>query len=196
MTSLAAIPAVAIDQNVRNRAVTGRERCPLVLSHRQINRSRNHKEHSSHAEDQRAVSSHERCCGRKSRHTRRHPSECCLKPRRRRAETCSEQSDRASERDHLNSCNGTARGFGGFAARAKLGEPPNTAGIRDHRTCAHFLASVIHRTSDGHYIGADRAPGNMRAQIGVHALGPARLERGCQCLMARVKSAVRSAVPL
>jgi hypothetical protein len=43
--------AVSEWQSVRNRAVTGRERCPLVSSHRQINRSRNHEQYSSNGED-------------------------------------------------------------------------------------------------------------------------------------------------
>ena len=100
----------------------------------------------------------EACNARRNRAQRR------LEPHRRCPETGAEQADRASECAHLSGGNRTARSFGGFAARAKLSQPPNAAGIGNDRECPHLLAGIINHTSNRDDIGTDLARGNMRTK--------------------------------
>src|SRR5579863_4067117 len=109
----------------------------------------------------------------KTSQARLDPRQPCLKPRRRRPEARTEQADRAGQRNDLNSCNRAARGFGGFAARADLRQPPHPAGIGNNRVTARSLAGIVNGGRDGGNVGADRAARDMRAQRLRHA----RLER-------------------
>lgn len=157
-----------------------------LAAHREVDSSRNQEEHGSHGERQGSVFGQEpRCqskpCTRvKVAHARRNLPEGRPKPPGCGAEVGAEQADGASEGDRLSDGYRAVRGFGGFVSRATLSEPPDTAGIGDDRTCAHFLASALNRSRDGGDIGADSACRNMRAQPGISPLGPAGLEDGSQ----------------
>jgi hypothetical protein len=57
---------------------------------------------------------------------------------------------------YLNGDHGAVGSFGGFAPRAKLGQPPDTARIGYDRAARGFFAGVLDRSGDGSHIGADR----------------------------------------
>src|ERR1039458_9136550 len=143
-----------------------------VAAQGEVDAGRNQEEYGSHRQGQYRVFHH---AGRDPREDRRKPGGRCA------AAPC-KQAYRANEGDYLNRDHGAVGSLRGFAPRAKLSQPPDTARIGYDRTSAQFFARGLDDSGDGSHVGADLARGHMRAQLGVNPVGPAGLKNGGQHL--------------